>query len=405
MSTCAACHGSQGADRYQFTGANLGKVEPNSKLGTDPGRLDSYTEAFRQRQLAELFAGTPYQFKHFVKTDGYANLPLDGLWLRGPYLHNGAVPTLRDLLAPPAQRPVAFVRGIDLIDGKNGGFVAPACEPGRPPPQGFCYDTRLPGNGNGGHVYGTSLAAAGEGRPHRLSADLLGKLDVDNSDHAFDRTRRTPLVPVAGLGRHRQQYRRFHCQHHLSGRGAGVCRRRSGHAADLAAPGRDAARASLHILYSRRPRSLRPSLLGDLRRGVPVCRHDLLRHCGRPLYPLLAVRLRLRRAAGDLSLSWLATDEGRSRRLRRAPRGGAGEPARRRVLSLEQLSVVHGAGRADIRVRRGAFQIRVDRQRWRQRHSVSDLGRHAGGLRPSPAASAGLRRVRSALRAWTQSGR
>ena len=114
MSACAACHGYQGADRYVFAGANLGKVEPNSKLGTDPGRLDSYTEAFRQRQLAELFAGTPYQFKHFVKTDGYANLPLDGLWLRGPYLHNGAVPTLRDLLAPPAQRPVAFVRGIDV---------------------------------------------------------------------------------------------------------------------------------------------------------------------------------------------------------------------------------------------------------------------------------------------------
>jgi mono/diheme cytochrome c family protein len=159
MNACAACHGSQGAGRYQFTGANLGKVEPNSKLGTDPGRLDSYTEAFRQRQLAELFAGTQYQFKHFVKTDGYANLPLDGLWLRGPYLHNGAVPTLRDLLAPPAQRPVAFVRGIDVIDGKNGGFIAPACEPGRPPPQGFCYDTRLPGNGNGGHIYGTSLSA------------------------------------------------------------------------------------------------------------------------------------------------------------------------------------------------------------------------------------------------------
>jgi hypothetical protein len=160
MSTCAACHGSQGADRYVFAGANLGKVEPNSKLGTDPGRLDSYTEAFRQRQLAELFAGTPYQFKHFVKTDGYANLPLDGLWLRGPYLHNGAVPTLRDLLAPPAQRPLAFVRGIDLVDGKNGGFVSPPCEPGRPQPQGFCYDTRLPGNGNGGHVYGTTLSAA-----------------------------------------------------------------------------------------------------------------------------------------------------------------------------------------------------------------------------------------------------
>ena len=158
MNACAACHGSQGADGYVFQGANLGKVDPNSRLGTDPGRLDSYTEAFRQRQLAELFAGTRYQFKRFVKTDGYANMPLDGLWLRGPYLHNGSVPTLRDLLAPPAQRPVAYVRGIDLIDGRNGGFVAPPCEPGRPLPQGFCYDTRLPGNGNGGHVYGTSLS-------------------------------------------------------------------------------------------------------------------------------------------------------------------------------------------------------------------------------------------------------
>ena len=136
---------------------------------TDPGRLNSYTEAFRQRQLAELFAGTPYQFKHFVKTDGYANMPLDGLWLRGPYLHNGSVPTLRDLLAPPAQRPVAFVRGIDVIDGKNGGFVSPPCEPGRPLPQGFCYDTRLPGNGNGGHAFGTTL-------PAREKEDLIAYL-------------------------------------------------------------------------------------------------------------------------------------------------------------------------------------------------------------------------------------
>jgi mono/diheme cytochrome c family protein len=160
MNACAACHGYQDRGRYVFEGANLGKVDPNSKLQADPGRLDSYTEAFRQRQLAELFAGTPYQFKHFVKTDGYANLPLDALWLRGPYLHNGSVPTLRDLLAPPAQRPVAYVRGIDVIDGKNGGFLSPPCTPGQPPPQGFCYDTRLPRNGNGGHVYGTTLPAA-----------------------------------------------------------------------------------------------------------------------------------------------------------------------------------------------------------------------------------------------------
>ena len=49
---------------------------------------------------------------------------------------------------------------IDIIDGKNGGFLSPSCTPGRQPPQGFCYDTRLPGNGNSGHSFGTTLPAA-----------------------------------------------------------------------------------------------------------------------------------------------------------------------------------------------------------------------------------------------------
>jgi hypothetical protein len=161
MRDCAACHGYQDGATYKFEGAGLGKVLPNANLGADPGRLDSYTEAFRQRQLSELFAGTPYHFTHFKKTDGYASMPLDGLWLRGPYLHNGSVPTLRDLLNPPNERPAAYVRGLDVVDGRNGGFVAPRCDPVKPlPPPGFCYDTRKPGNGNGGHIYGTTLPAA-----------------------------------------------------------------------------------------------------------------------------------------------------------------------------------------------------------------------------------------------------
>ena len=32
------------------------------------------------------------------------------------------------------------------------------CDPGKPQPKRHCYDTGIPGNGNGGHVYGTSLA-------------------------------------------------------------------------------------------------------------------------------------------------------------------------------------------------------------------------------------------------------
>ena len=157
---CAACHGWQNQDRYVFEGQHLGKVTPNTELKVDPGRLDSYTETFRERQVNELFAGTPYQFKYFTKTNGYANMPLDALWLRGPYLHNGSVPTLRALLTAPAERPKAYLRGGDVIDGKNGGFVSPECDPKNPPAKGYCYNTALPGNGNGGHEYGTTLSAS-----------------------------------------------------------------------------------------------------------------------------------------------------------------------------------------------------------------------------------------------------
>ena len=52
--------------------------------------------------------GQAVEVLHFRKTGGYANMPLDGLWLRAPYLHNGSVPTLR--LLNPSERPVEFYR-------------------------------------------------------------------------------------------------------------------------------------------------------------------------------------------------------------------------------------------------------------------------------------------------------
>ncbi|HWT30777.1 MAG TPA: cytochrome c, partial [Propylenella sp.] len=151
---CASCHGWQSDVGYVFEGELIGQVDPIASLGTDRGRLDSYTEWFRELQLERLFAGTRYHFRHFKKTDGYANLPLDGLWLRGPYLHNGSVPTLADLLKPPEERPKAFRRGSDVVDSVNGGFESPLCNPAEPSPAGFCFDTSLPGNGSGGHLYG-----------------------------------------------------------------------------------------------------------------------------------------------------------------------------------------------------------------------------------------------------------
>jgi len=132
-------------------------VDDIDRIATDPYRLNSYTYVFAANQYA-LYPDSPYRFTHFRKTRGYANQPLDGIWARAPYLHNGSVPTLRDLLETPERRPKVFFRGDDVYDQTGVGFVSnvPA-ENGR---IFFRYDTAIPGNGNGGHLYGTTLADA-----------------------------------------------------------------------------------------------------------------------------------------------------------------------------------------------------------------------------------------------------
>jgi len=100
--------------------------------------------------------GYSWQMTKFQKTGGYLSVPLDGLWLRAPYLHNGSVPTLADLLEPAAARPTLFWRGYDLLDPVKVGFVSTGPEAEA---TGSRHDTSLPGNGNGGHEYGTMLSA------------------------------------------------------------------------------------------------------------------------------------------------------------------------------------------------------------------------------------------------------
>ena len=156
-SRCLDCHADHRFKEGVVEGERVGSVEPIERIGTDRHRLDSYTYAFASNQYT-LYPGTAYRFRRFRKTQGYANQPLDGLWARAPYLHNGAVPTLRDLLEPPAGRPRRFYRGYDVFDPRRVGFVHDvAGEGGR---RFFEFDTSLPGNGNGGHLYGTELPAA-----------------------------------------------------------------------------------------------------------------------------------------------------------------------------------------------------------------------------------------------------
>lgn len=146
QSNCASCHA--------FGGSQVGKVVPLQEIGTDSHRLDSYTYETLSNQNT-LYAGYPWRFKNFRKTNGYANLPLDGIWLRAPYLHNGSVPTLRDLLEPE-NRPNEFYRGYDVFDKEKVGFVSDVAEENGK--KFFKFDTTQPGNSNSGHLYGTELS-------------------------------------------------------------------------------------------------------------------------------------------------------------------------------------------------------------------------------------------------------
>ncbi len=177
---CAQCHA--------FDGEKTGKVLPLQEVGTDRHRLDMWTEEAAEAYNAYA-DGYAWDFEEFRTTKGYVSVPLDGIWLRAPYLHNGSVPTLWDLLHPAPQkeqmeefdlnkvsagtrrpvskivqkartmgvRPPIFYSGGEVYNPKRVGF--------RSASSGnkslFRFDTRLPGNGNGGHAgkrYGTKLS-------------------------------------------------------------------------------------------------------------------------------------------------------------------------------------------------------------------------------------------------------
>ena len=145
---CAGCHAS---DR---TGTRL----PLQGVDTDPERLWTWKKehAVAANNAVKKFG---IERKGLVEDEliGYNAVYLDGLWLRAPYLHNGSVPTLRDMLKPAAERPKVFWRGYDLYDPVNVGFVTTGA---RAQEAGTKYDTAERSNGNGGHLFGTTLADA-----------------------------------------------------------------------------------------------------------------------------------------------------------------------------------------------------------------------------------------------------
>jgi hypothetical protein len=177
-----------------------GKQVPNGgvvyvNLGTDPARTDvfdpkknpmigggEFAKAVgdRQREIkkkafadhrAELVAKYGPNFEatfdqpeaqiQWLTTGGYVARPLAGGWATAPYLHNGSVPTLADLLEPAHRRPIVFPVGHREYDPARVGFVSRFEDvPTEQQRDFFVFDTRIAGNRNTGHEFGTRLTDA-----------------------------------------------------------------------------------------------------------------------------------------------------------------------------------------------------------------------------------------------------
>jgi len=82
---------------------------------------------------------------------GYESRSLSGIWATAPYLHNGSVPNLFELLWPDLRESTFYV-GSHVYDPEKAGFVTEKL------PGSVQFDTSQPGNSNKGHTYGSTLS-------------------------------------------------------------------------------------------------------------------------------------------------------------------------------------------------------------------------------------------------------
>lgn len=116
----------------------------NEKLESYYDELRSTLDAFKgDPESATVAAAAPPTLK-------YKAAPLAGIWATAPYLHNGSVPNLYELLLPSNERTTKFYVGSREFEPKKVGFKTEQAA------GTTLFDTSLPGNSNAGHdTYGT----------------------------------------------------------------------------------------------------------------------------------------------------------------------------------------------------------------------------------------------------------
>ncbi|WP_319951544.1 di-heme-cytochrome C peroxidase [Sphingomonas caeni] len=117
-----------------------------------PGFKNGKTLA-KAQQLTE----DSFDFPDLDGTFKYESRVMFGIWAAAPYLHNGSVPTMWDLLKPASQRPVSFAVG-PAYDPINMG-LAPT-QPGSYTHVTTGCEDRNSGNSRCGHEFGVNLSNA-----------------------------------------------------------------------------------------------------------------------------------------------------------------------------------------------------------------------------------------------------
>jgi hypothetical protein len=137
----------QGAMRRAFN-LDAAKVLPGQEL--DPKKVNQVME-FVNKYLAGLFGQPPADSEGAA----YESRALHGIWAAAPYLHNGSVPNLWELLTPAKERKSTFMVGSRTFDPQRVGYDT---EQSPFSAAKFVTDpANANGNGNAGHEYGTDL--------------------------------------------------------------------------------------------------------------------------------------------------------------------------------------------------------------------------------------------------------
>jgi hypothetical protein len=141
---------------WQAIRKDLSELLPDSKNIRTPLLLLDPKMRANLRSSVESRLANMFRPPAMDQAPAYESRVLHGIWATAPYLHNGSVPNLRELLTPPAQRSPFFMVGSKTYDPVNVGYVTD----NSPYKDGKLVvgDGAAPGNSNSGHDYGTALS-------------------------------------------------------------------------------------------------------------------------------------------------------------------------------------------------------------------------------------------------------